>query len=390
MAAAPTLTLTLRDFRCFERVDWSPHGVCLLAGPNGSGKTSLIDALEFLRNHYGAGAAEALRLAGGGAHPRRVGAKSGALASLGFAVENLTWTVSIPAAGQGIDARHGEVLTIDGKAKMRREPMDSPVLFVVSDKRANYESQRDGLRLFWDMAREEAAPFEPLIDRLSSMQFYKRFNLDAVRAPQSESKQRNDALHPTGENLWIVLRNWRASPIRHPGVFDWVMSAVRDAFPDLVRDLDFESLGQSVFARLYPPGARSADDGLPIDCAPDGLLTGLLQLTAVAGAPQGALLAFDEMENHLHPHAIRSILRSIRERADERDLTVILTTHSPVLMNEFKGHEDQFFILEPGHPSLPIALDQAKDPAWLAHFALGDLFEREEFAAPDTHKPAAE
>jgi hypothetical protein len=51
-------------------------------------------------------------------------------------------------------------------------------------------------------------------------------------------------------------------------------------------------------------------------------------------------------------------------------------------MNEFKGHESQFYILEAGHEVLPAVLNKARNPDWLAHFSLGDLYEREDFAAP--------
>ncbi len=160
-------------------------------------------------------------------------------------------------------------------------------------------------------------------------------------------------------------------------------------FPELVLDLEFETEGQTVVGRFYPPNAPSASDSLPLSLAADGLLVGILHLTAVAGAPEGSILAFDEMENQLHPRAIRSILNSMRAMADERDLTIILTTHSPIVMNEFKGHEDQFYVLEPGREELPVPLTEALDPDWLAHFSLGDLYDREDFAAQKKAPPAS-
>jgi hypothetical protein len=73
----------------------------------------------------------------------------------------------------------------------------------------------------------------------------------------------------------------------------------------------------------------------------------------------------------------------MRQQAEERCLTIILTTHSPVVMNEFKGYEDQFYVLRQRSAELvPCALDELHDPNWLAHFVLGDLYERSEIAAP--------
>jgi predicted ATPase len=167
------------------------------------------------------------------------------------------------------------------------------------------------------------------------------------------------------------------------------MDHIQRAFPDQIEDLEFDTLGQAIMGRFYPAHAPSPDDSLPVHLAADGLLTGLLHLTAVAGARPGSIVAFDEMENQLHPHAIRSILASMRERADEHDLTILLTTHSPVLMNEFKGHENQFFVLDRDARPSPTPLDELKDPDWLAHFALGDLYERMDFAAPSSTDDAS-
>lgn len=206
------------------------------------------------------------------------------------------------------------------------------------------------------------------------------YSLDAARRQGFGRETPNAYLLPTGFNLWAVLRRWQAqeqAPAGYPMALDWVLAEARKAFPDIFADLEFdETTGEP---RFRIPGE---DQGLQVHLAADGLLVGLMHLTAVGGAPPGSILAFDEMENQLHPHAIRSILAAMRARAAELDLTIILTTHSPVLMNEFKGHEHQFHVLEPGRTTLPIPLDEARDPDWLAHFSLGDLYDREDFAAP--------
>jgi len=115
-------------------------------------------------------------------------------------------------------------------------------------------------------------------------------------------------------------------------------------------------------------------------------LTGLLQLTAVAGARSGAIIAFDEMENQLHPHAIRSLLNSMRMQAKERNLTIIVTTHSPVVMNTFRDNPEQFFVLQQNTDTLPVLLSDLHDEDWLAAFSLGDLYDRLDFAAPDLNR----
>jgi len=158
-----------------------------------------------------------------------------------------------------------------------------------------------------------------------------------------------------------------------------VIDRLRIAFPDLVDDLEFEPDGSP---SVFPPDSRGPHDRIPLHLMADGLITGLLHLTAVAGAPANSMLAIDEMENQLHPHAIRSILRAMRERAAERNLTIVLTTHSPVLMNEFGDCPGQIFVLDYRNGSTPTKLDEIKSAEWLSLFSLGDLYDRMKFAAP--------
>jgi predicted ATPase len=217
---------------------------------------------------------------------------------------------------------------------------------------------------------------EPLYRALYDLRTYD-FYLNQVSIGTTR-EERNSFLHGHGLNLWAVLANWKQAPRRYEGKFEWVMAQARLAFPDLIEAMEFDR-GE---AFIYPPGASDPSDGLPPRRQADGLLTGLCQLTAIAGALPGSILAFDEVENQLHPHAIRVILAAMREQAEARDLTILLTTHSPIVMNEFSSEPDRVFVLEPNAVQKPIALDQLKNPDWLAMFSLGELYDRMKFASP--------
>lgn len=350
--------------------------MCLLSGPNGAGKSSLLEALEFLRSAAIRGIPEAIRLVGGGALLRRLGAEPKAPVRLELCIGDLRWEIQIPVEDGAIHPSFGEVIEHGGKVLARRAMYAGDVFLGNEQRKAD---NRSVLQMLWDVL--SPPEIQPMIDLAREIRVYRSYSLDQIRLPQS-GMDIDAYLHPTGKNAWNVLRNWSAAPRKFGDRFRWVVDALRDAFPDLVFDLEFDLVGQTVDGRFYPPSARDAKDSLPLRLAADGLLVGILHLTAVAGAEEGSILAIDEMENQLHPHAIRSILKSMHEMADARDLTIVLTTHSPVVMNTFKGHEDQFYVLEAGHEVLPIPLDEAKDPRWLAHFSLGDLYDREDFAAP--------
>jgi predicted ATPase len=162
------------------------------------------------------------------------------------------------------------------------------------------------------------------------------------------------------------------------------MREARKAFPGILSTVEFENGFPTLFLEAADP-----EHGLPPERAADGLLTGLLHLVAVAGARPGSLVAFDEPENHLHPHAIRSLLASMRERADEEDLTVVLTTHSPVVMNEFRSDLAQVFVLDrsdAGRP-IPVNMTDLHSEEWLAQSKLGTLYERMAFGSPSNTVP---
>ncbi len=95
---------------------------------------------------------------------------------------------------------------------------------------------------------------------------------------------------------------------------------------------------------------------------------------AVCSAPDGGIVAIDEPENGLHPYAIRNILGAIREHADEHNLTVLLATHSPVVLDEFKEEPDKVYVMAQTGPEQLVRLDKLKDPDWLSHFSLGNLY----------------
>lgn len=370
--------LRLRNFRVFDDFAWNPlTGVCLLVGANGSGKTTALAALEFLRNYFKRGPVDALRFAGGGAGFRRRKVDPDELVEFELKVGEVEWRLRFPVLAGQVGIEPHEIVSHRGVPLLERLMLTSKVR--IGDSERDLEG-RSGLSTLWDVG--QPAILKPLLDFLGSTRVYRSYWLNQVTDDVASSNDANLYLNPTGKNIWNVLRNWRASPKRFGGRFEWVMQNLRAAFPSLVSEVEIDAFGQTVVPRFFPADAENADDHLPPSRAADGMLVGLLHLTAIAGAEDGSVVAFDEMENHLHPFAIRSILRAMRERAEEHELTVILTTHSPVLMNEFKGFEEQFYLLEASPAGRPVALSQACDPEWLSHFFLGNLYDRCEIGAP--------
>ena len=366
------------DFHGLKQLDWSPSGVSLLAGPNGAGKTTTLTVIMFLATAMLRGLPEALRFAGGAPGFRRWDAVGDV--TFGLVRNGVAWSMEIPVLPDGFDSAHGERLTLGSRLLL-----DVPVRSATYTDGAQQMPRQNSPEVRTFAQKNPNAPWlAELSKALSEVEIYAGWTKYELLRPHGEDS-RSTVLHYTGRNVFTVLLNWKASPRVHAGKYDWVLAHWKRAFPGQVEDIEAMPDGTPA---VYPVGARGAKDTFPVSLLSDGVIVGLAILVAAASAKDGVLMAFDEFETHLHPHAIRSLLASLRERASARNLTILLTSHSPVLMNEFKGHEDHFFVMQAGADgAVPTPLTGIHREDWLAHFALGDLYEREEFGAPPVGAP---
>lgn len=80
----------------------------------------------------------------------------------------------------------------------------------------------------------------------------------------------------------------------------------------------------------------------------------------------------------------------MRRQAEERDLTICVTTHSPVVLNQFRGDPEQVYVLGHGVEGVdvPAPMTELHTEEWLAQAKLGTLYERLAFSAPTIPNPA--
>lgn len=111
-----------------------------------------------------------------------------------------------------------------------------------------------------------------------------------------------------------------------------------------------------------------------------GISSFALLLAILLHVPEKSILGIELPETGLHPHAIRSLMECFREEARNRNLIIILETQSSVLLNTFtREYEEEVLIVSPERTWNLLELFSVN---WLRHFALGDLFERNEFDPP--------
>ncbi len=376
------VTLETRNYRALRRTCWTPSGVCVVVGPNGAGKTTLLTLLEFLRNAYLYGAPSAIDRIGGVYGLRSWGAADDEPVLVALTAGDLRWELHLTAQGPTLSHRLAEQVTLGGDVILSRAPLADRLVFRGTERPIPADDQRLGLRIAADADNPDE--LAPLIRRLTGIRVYRSYNLWGLQA--NGSRPSGDVfLHPSGQNAFTVLRNWRDRRDLKPQ-YDFVVARLRSAFPQVFEELEFYAAGLTVTAGLVNPTWHQT---IPLALAPDGWTTGLLHLTAVAGAQEGSIVAIDDFGNDLHPYAIRALIEAFRDWAEERDLVVCLASHSPVTLDEFKQDPGSVFVMEHGREDRPVALTELFDPEWLARFSLGRLYEHGEFGGQKP-RPAVE
>jgi predicted ATPase len=396
------LHLVAENYRCIARADWTQEpGVSLLVGPNGSGKTTLLDIPALLRDALEKGTSAAIDEHGGPGNIVNLRTGSAEVAHVSVEVGDQKWSLALRPRGaqlgisqrllvgdKQIQERHvpsfGSFTTTyafpTGRAiapdtEQSALPLGPTELVLVEPSDSSSPEPK--------AVAERSSAIDLLAESLRGYLVHGGYFVRGLRV--NGSRMSSDLrVDRDGANAFSVLRNWRDARATEPR-WNFVIKALGDAFPESFEGLGFESAGQTVAAQLYMPGLK---EPIAAYFAPDGVLTGLLHLAAVASVPDGGAIAIDEFENALHPYAIRALLEHTRAWADEHRLSVTLATHSPVLIDQFKEEPSRVLVMEQGVESVPVSIDKLRDPEWLAHFSLGDLYSTEEFGAqghPPTH-----
>jgi predicted ATPase len=232
-----------------------------------------------------------------------------------------------------------------------------------------------GLRTLMDKGTSEPA-LRKVATFLQRIAVYHDLDLWHLRWQGSNTSE-DRILHTRGINALAVLRRWHQERINHHR-YQFVVDGLAAAFPNTVTELDFVEAGNTLVARIYQPGQEWPS---PLATEANGVLQLLVLFCDVASAESESVVAIDEPENSLHPYALRAFLRRTSQWARQHHFTVLLATHSTVLLDE-QPHE-QVYVMKANesHDPLPTRLDKLCNRDWLEGFKLGDLYEQGEIGS---------
>lgn len=373
MLAGVMIEIEVENYRALRsaRCKYEP-GVTVVVGPNSAGKTTLLDVPALLRHAAQHGLKEALAHHGGIA--ARTWSVRGEDVRLQIRHERLRWELRFANDGDSLADLRERLWVGDGDEPYATQGVGEVMVSVGGEGFGLFGGGPAAL----PAARTKLSGMEQEFAVLDRAQMYSDYAVREVRVSGSVSSGSDTHLHPSGKNVFQVLRNWRDQPASRAQI-EFVRSALRAAFPSF-RDLAFQGVGSIVHGGFIFD--RDLDRMEPALTAANGIIVGLLHLTAVAAAPRGGYVALDELENALHPFAIRSILDAIDERANSHGVAVVVSTHSPVVLDHFQSRPDRVLVAQPEDPRGFVPLTEVEDRDYLNDFSLGRMYGNGKFGAP--------
>jgi len=373
-AQPPRFTLRVSNLRSLRKVEWCPEPLAVLIGANGTGKTTLLQSLRLLRLAYERGLPEAVRqVFGGGGNLKSWGCADDEKIEIGINIGDASWHIELVPREGSVIIPAPENLTAKGREIFSRDILGA---FLFGEERVEASPKLLGLRILMDRGVHDSS-VRMLAKFFQRIAIYSDFDLWTIR--QGSKTIEDSALFQRGDNALALLRRWHQElDNRHR--YEFVVEGLAAAFPNTFSEMDFVEAGTTVAARIYAPGRERPS---PLEDEANGVLQLLVLFCAIAGAEDESLIAIDEPENALHPYALRVLLRRTERWARQHNLTVLLATHSTVLLDALTGNSQQVFVMKAPErgEGMPTRLDQLCNPDWLDNFKLGDLYEEGEIGS---------
>lgn len=353
MARGTIRGLTIRGLRTIAEANLELAGLTVLVGDNGSGKSSILEALEFCRRIGGGDFLTALNTVHGGlASLLRRGAEQ-LVVDVRVEVSRIDEVPSFAEYRLGL-MFHGQQTAVAETFRLVRGDAAPQVLFRRDGPVAEVWSGSGLVALTRDSAprrmrtelllTELSGPLSPhpaidlLREALAGIEVHLPFEVTpawAARAHQRVSAARGSVLLQPAEqlalfgsnlaNVFHTLRNER--PREH---WDATMDFVRMGLGEAVESVNTraDAGGGAIAVALELAGQ---DDLLPAHALSDGQLAWLCFVALYRLDSERSLLGFDEPELHMHPELLVRVVQLFEEMA--RSHPVVIATHSDVLLD---------------------------------------------------------
>jgi len=405
MAREPFISrVRIRNYKSIAVCDVHLGRLSVLVGRNGSGKSNFLDALRFIADGLQTSLDHAIKSRGGIDDVRR--RSTGHPNNFSIEVnchltddETAAYAIEIAAAEKGgfvvkrerliVRSAAGRVVGFDVVGDKLRTTFGrngtsapgelQPTLWL-DEQAVMPPPSADRLYLVTASGRSE---FRGAYDALRAMGFY---NLNPDEMKEIQSADSGELLKRDGSNIASVVANLAEDrgPLKQR-----IREYLQQIVPDIV-DFQRKQLAHRetlVFLQEVKGSKRpwqflagSMSDGT---LRALGILVAVMQL-ADRKAPI-RLVGIEEPETALHPEASGALMDALREAAEHTQ--VVITTHSPDLLDELRFGDDCLLVVAAKHGTTQIApTDRASIQAIQEHlYSAGDLLRMDQLQPDVDH-----
>lgn len=304
-------SIEFTNFKALRKTTLPLAPFTLLLGPNGSGKTTVLQAIECVASRAAKLVAVqrpfALQLAGSSVRSATV--------------EDQSAPVQVSV---GIQSSTGAIVTI-------------------------FSWHDDASDLGWVCKHGDGSPLQgvsaaPLFAWLARMQTY---TLDFWAIAQPAQIQAGTTIQPNGAGLAAVLDDLKDN---HQDRWDSLLAEMRQWLPEYDHILfDVPELGKKAIALRTKKGGHR----IPAKDLSQGTLVALALLTLAYLPNPPSLVGLEEIDRGLHPRLLRHLQDALYRLSypescgeNRPPIQVIATTHSPYLLDLYREHPEEIVLAQ--------------------------------------------
>ncbi len=388
------LRLRVKNFKLLRDVelDLERDAPTVLIGPNASGKSTVIEVLDFLARCANDGL-EAAVVAHGGMSALRT---AGVHEPIEIATEwiftthrgapnakewELHWRLSLDAGPAGQVTLRSESLRDGGRSLLSMaedgqrvvldeiDPEQPPTPLNTNAHTLGFTALVDPKRYLGLFVLKQLLGEIRILGAMASAPSWARASAERASARDSLILSTNSFIGREGIGLATALYNLQTD---HGDAWDRLESAFRAEFPFAKRIVFPADPGGSRISFALEdtrfPGRRIYSSEMS-----DGMVVYLCLLSMIVHPDQIAVLALDEPDAHLHPSAVRRLLALAHEKHG-RGRRLLIVTHSNAILDELRDPATSVRIVEPTTGGARIRkLDPQALQAWRGEYTLSEM-----------------
>lgn len=372
----------VKNFKAIESAKVKLTPLTAFIGYNGMGKSSLLEALQMFKSIVTEGLDVAVRpwrefehIYYKGKKKKRKFVKDGI--ELQFAPMEFAFNVKLAtksplnpikfstSIGQEISSA-GNIFFIEEKVSYKQfeRSRDADNNYITQDRKAP-----------WQTPDKSILSEELEIRRFVESWQFLSMNTFLMGDPHSQKKTSGPiTLHKDGRNIADFLLSIRDKDIEvYKGILEtlqYVLPYAKDLQPHITQELE-----KMVYLQL-----SEQDFKLPGWMLSTGTLK-ILALLAVFRHPEPSpLIVIEELENGLDPRTIHLVVSEIRNYIDNKKGQVLITSHSPYLLDQLHISQIVFVERKDEKVSLSRPADDEEVLEWSKKFAPGQLYTQKGFS----------